>query len=57
VHTRVATTPSGYAWSNGKGPALTLSSGTVAEGDVTVETRRPISYVIPWLKKITALGG
>jgi HlyD family secretion protein len=54
---RDATTPSGYAWSNGKGPALTLSSGTVAEGDVTVETRRPISYVIPWLKKITALGG
>jgi HlyD family secretion protein len=52
-----ATTPSGYAWSNGKGPAVTLSSGTVAEGDVTVETRRPISYVIPWLKKITALEG
>jgi HlyD family secretion protein len=54
---RDSSTPSGYAWSNGKGPAATLSSGTVAEGDVTVETRRPISYVIPWLKKITAMGG
>lgn len=54
---RDPSTPSGYAWSNGKGPAMMLSSGTVAEGDVTVETRKPISYVIPWLKKITALEG
>lgn len=54
---RDPSTPSGYSWSNGKGPAMALSSGTVAEGDVTVETRRPISYVIPWLKKITALEG
>lgn len=54
---RDATTPTGYAWSNGKGPAITLSSGTVADGEVTIETRRPISYVIPWLKKITALEG
>lgn len=52
-----ATTPSGFAWSGGVGPEMQLTSGSLADGEVTVAWRRPISYVIPWLRKITGLAG
>jgi HlyD family secretion protein len=48
---------SGFAWSGGSGPQLKLSSGSFANGEVTVSVRRPISYVIPWLRKTTGLMG
>jgi HlyD family secretion protein len=50
------TTPSGFRWSGGVGPDVKLSSGSLAEGEVTVATRRPISYLIPWLRKISGLS-
>ncbi|WP_294644194.1 NHLP bacteriocin system secretion protein [uncultured Aureimonas sp.] len=50
-------TPSGFRWSSGQGPALALTSCTVASGDVTVSERPPITYVIPWLRKATGLAG
>jgi len=49
------TTFSGFAWSGGSGPQVRLSSGSFANGEVTVSVRRPISYVIPWLRKTTGL--
>ncbi len=55
--TRDPATPSGLAWSGGQGPSQQFSSGSLAEAEVTVAWRRPISYVIPWLKKITGLSG
>jgi HlyD family secretion protein len=39
--------PSGYRWSSGKGPKMALRSGLVAEMRITVEKRRPISYLFP----------
>lgn len=50
-------TTSGYAWTGGAGPATTLASGTLAEAEVTVERRAPITYVLPWLKSVLGLGG
>jgi HlyD family secretion protein len=40
-------TPSGYRWSSGKGPDLTLTSGTRTTGYVTTRTQRPIALVFP----------
>lgn len=38
---------SGYAWTSGKGPAVSISSGTLCEGSITVTNHRPINLVLP----------
>lgn len=48
-------TPSGFQWSSSKGPPTQIFSGTLATGSVVVESRKPISYVLPLVKK--SLGG
>ena len=45
--------PSGYQWSSGQGPAILLTSGTLASAEVTVAKQAPISLVIPHFKKYT----
>ncbi|CAO3439249.1 NHLP bacteriocin system secretion protein [Azospirillum endophyticum] len=50
-----AGTPSGYRWSSGGGPAMVLTSGTLAEGEVTVREQPPMAFVIPALRKATGL--
>lgn len=55
--TRDPATPSGFAWSGGSGPSQQFTSGSLAAAEVTVAWRRPISYVIPWLRKLTGLAG
>jgi HlyD family secretion protein len=50
-------TPSGFAWNGGTGPEQQFSSGSMVEAEVTVAWRRPISYVIPWLRKVSGLAG
>lgn len=42
---------SGYKWSSPKGPPLTIDSGTLCNGTVTVRSQRPIRLVIPAVKK------
>jgi HlyD family secretion protein len=42
---------SGYKWSSPKGPPVVVQSGTLCAASVVVERRRPISLVIPLLKK------
>ena len=49
-------TPSGFKWSSSEGPPSKVYSGTICTGNVTVETRRPISYVLPLMKKTVGLG-
>jgi HlyD family secretion protein len=44
-------TVSGYKWSSSKGPPLKINSGTLCTGTVTVDEMRPISMVIPTVKK------
>lgn len=50
----LAETPSGFRWTSSAGPPLEVGSGTDCTIQVVVETRKPISYVIPTVKK--ALG-
>lgn len=47
-------TPSGFAWTSGKGPPFNIPTGTVCIIKVIVEEEPPISYLIPlWkLKKL-----
>jgi HlyD family secretion protein len=46
-----STTASGYTWTSSKGPNVQIRAGTVCSGNVTVEKKKPISYVIPIIKK------
>jgi HlyD family secretion protein len=48
-------TVSGYKWSSSHGPPLKIQSGTRAAAYVTVETRRPIELVIPFLREYAGL--
>lgn len=43
--------PSGFRWSSSVGPPAPVFSGTLATATVVVERRRPISMVIPVLKR------
>jgi HlyD family secretion protein len=45
-----STTVSGYKWTSGKGPPTTIQAGSTCRGEITVELKRPIDYVIPYLK-------
>jgi HlyD family secretion protein len=45
-------TPSGLRWSNGRGPAMQVASGTPVHGLVTVRTRRPIELVLPAVARL-----
>lgn len=44
-------TPSGFAWSSGNGPPTEVFSGTLSEGGIVVEKRRPIAYVLPMFQR------
>lgn len=44
-------TPSGYKWTSSKGPDIRLSSGTMCSANVITRTVRPISLVIPMIRK------
>lgn len=46
-----AATPSGFRWSTNQGYPVRLTAGTEITIEVVVEERRPISYVIPWLRR------
>lgn len=46
---------SGYRWTSREGPPFPVGSGTTVNAEVTVEERRPISLLIPFLRKATGL--
>jgi HlyD family secretion protein len=43
-------TPSGYRWTSGQGPDVTITSGTRCTGYVTTRAQRPIELVLPSLE-------
>lgn len=47
-----SSTPSGYKWSTSEGPPLIIDDGTFCLGEVIVEEKRPISMVVPFIKKV-----
>ena len=51
------TTPSGLQWWSGSGPDYKITVGTIATVDVIVGRERPISLVIPALRKLLSLQG
>lgn len=55
IDLQAADTPSGFAWTSGSGPALSMTSGTTLEAEVVVRERRPIDLVLPLLRE--TLGG
>lgn len=44
-------TESGYVWSSGDGPPVTLQSGTLCTTTVVVHRQAPVTLVLPFLKK------
>ncbi len=44
-------TPSGFRWSSSNGPNLKLESGTLCQVSIVLERVRPITLLIPYLKK------
>lgn len=45
-------TISGYKWSTPNGPPIAIDGGTFCIGEVKVEQKRPISMVIPFIKRL-----
>jgi HlyD family secretion protein len=45
------TTVSGYAWAGSNGPAMRLTSGTIANADVTILHQAPITFALPFLRR------
>ncbi len=48
---RDAATASGYRWSGGMGAAATLSAGTTGAAKVTIDSRKPVSFLLPLIRK------
>jgi HlyD family secretion protein len=54
VVAELATNPnnvSGYQWSSPSGPPVGIFGGTICTASIVTELRRPISYVIPFVKR------
>ena len=45
------TTYSGYKWSSSNGPAQKIGSGYICSARVTTDSKRPISLILPTIKK------
>ncbi|MFM7264748.1 MAG: hypothetical protein ACKOZW_03980 [Cyanobium sp.] len=52
VQLETAATPSGLAWTRGKGPTRALPGRTPAEVEADVELRSPLSYALPFWRWI-----
>jgi HlyD family secretion protein len=48
---RDTTTLSGFQWSSSKGPPFHISSGALATVQIITNRRRPISLLLPFVKK------
>lgn len=44
-------TASGYVWTSGKGPAVTIDRNSVCSVEIVTRRQRPLSLVLPFLKK------
>jgi HlyD family secretion protein len=48
-------TPSGYRWSSSRGPDIKIGSGTICHASIVLECVRPITLLLPFLKKETGI--
>jgi len=51
------TNSSGYEWWSGSGPPYRITPGSVANLDIIVDEVRPISLIIPALRKLLSING
>ena len=51
------TNPSGFAWWSGSGPPYRVTPGSVASLDIIINQVRPISLVLPALRKLLSVDG
>ena len=51
------TNPSGFAWWSGSGPPYRITPGSVASLDIIINQVRPISLVLPALRKLLSVDG
>jgi HlyD family secretion protein len=49
-------TISGFRWSTPRGAPFAIEPGSIASGDITVYTRRPIDMVIPFIRRLVYGG-
>jgi HlyD family secretion protein len=49
------TTLSQYRWSSSKGPPLRIQSGTMATGNIEIDSKRPVEFVLPVLRRLSGL--
>jgi HlyD family secretion protein len=49
--------PSGYRWSSGRGPAQTLSAGTLVHAEVVTRERRPVDLLLPLIRRVSGSDG
>ena len=47
-----ASTFSGFLWSSGKGPQVAIGSGTPCGGEIILEEVPPVSYVMPFFRRV-----
>jgi HlyD family secretion protein len=46
-----AATKSGYKWTTSSGPPIKIQSGTLGQAQIIIKTQKPISLVLPLIKK------
>ncbi|MCA0303897.1 MAG: NHLP bacteriocin system secretion protein [Proteobacteria bacterium] len=49
--------PSGFEWWSGSGPPYRITAGSVATAEIIVERVRPITLVVPALRKLLSIEG
>ncbi len=49
-------TYSGFAWTSSSGPETSISAGTLVSAGIIIREQRPVSLIIPTLKKATGIG-
>lgn len=52
---RDRSTPSGFRWSSSRGPDTQITPGTLCAAQIITRSQKPISLVLPFLKRITGL--
>ncbi|HXY09847.1 MAG TPA: NHLP bacteriocin system secretion protein [Terriglobales bacterium] len=49
-------TPTGFKWSTSKGPAISITGGTLCSVEIVTRKQRPITLVLPYVKAKVGLG-
>ena len=48
-------TPSGFEWTSSRGPDLELTAGTTTTARVVIDSRPPITFVLPFLRRASGV--